>query len=205
MRKSVQQTHETLELAHFTVQEYLEALLEKDSYLTKFRLDPLNPESPRASLGYLCSKIFERPLPPTEKMFDEWLLDHPLYAFAAQATCCLWENLPSPLMSLHPYCRLLFAPQKTFNLMIYALFYLRELHQTKDTYTFHYELVCARNFQSLHIASLVQASDLCRMLLEQSCYIKLESPLGSALFIFLGDYWGDTGSEWRERIGISVI
>jgi hypothetical protein len=69
-------TSTILELAHFTVQEFLEAIIPNDTELNEFRLSPTDKLTlAKTCLNYLCLPSFNRPPVDFEKDFE----DHPFY------------------------------------------------------------------------------------------------------------------------------
>ncbi|CAN9148197.1 unnamed protein product [Alternaria alternata] len=175
-----------LELAHFTVLEFLEAIKPEDTRLAVFRLHvDCKLSLAKSCVQYLCSPAFNTPPPADECTLEAVDKEHP---FRMYATVFIrrytYDWLYDP--ELIEILKKLFEPRKTFNLVNFMLTLLEEATREFEDARAQ---VCSPEFRPLHAAALLQLSPICLWLLEQGCDVNIESPLGTPLVCNIFAYY----------------
>jgi ankyrin repeat protein len=176
----IRRAHQSLELAHFTVQEFLEAIQPEDIRLNKFRLCATDKLTlAKTCVTYLCLPSFDRP--PLGLIQN----DRGILPFSKHATEHLLEYLSDFWSNLNSFewLKRLFSPQKSYNLTYFFLsrhaFYMTgPRSQTGDKFA---NYICAHEFGTLHAAASLRMDKLCQWLIEQGCDPNQPSPLGVPL------------------------
>lgn len=184
-----------LEIAHFTVQEYLQGIDASDSTIGKFSINKDDAHNALGSvcLTYLCLPDFDRPPPATIAEREIRNQTHPFYACAVEswsiyARRC-WENENILFLS-----RRLFKPSKSYNFIAFCLEYLAsyliEEYSTENDWRQLVDNVASGDLRPLHIASTMYLPTLCRYLIEEGSDVNHASALGTPLqFAIYGKYW----------------
>jgi ankyrin repeat protein len=175
-----------LELAHFTVLEFFEAIKPEDTRLAVFRLHvDCKLSLAKSCVQYLCSPAFSIPPPADKYTLEAVDKEHP---FRMYATVFIrrytYDWLYDP--ELIEILKKLFEPRKTFNLVNFMLTLLWEATREFEDARAQ---VCSPEFRPLHAAALLQLSPICEWLLEQGCDVNLESPLGTPLVCNIFAYY----------------
>jgi ankyrin repeat protein len=178
-----------LELAHFTVQEFLEAINPNDAELNEFRLSSTDELIlAKTCLNYLCLPSFNQP--PFD--FEEDFEDHPFYH---HATICLTNYVGQVTHDddIQRYLQRLFRPPKSYNLTRLVLHYVPYLRDEAKEDEWVDEL-CSYEFSSLHAAAMFGFGTVCRWLLDEGCDINQKSALGTPLeWVVVGPYFMKSG------------
>lgn len=187
----VRKTGDSLELAHFTVQEYLQTLNTDHSYLRRFRLS-LDAKFylGKTCLSYLCLPTFTRAPQPVLDNLNSFRTEYPFHLYASIAWVDYMENLwdDPDLRSLY---RRLFDIKKTPNLLLYAAQRMRGETESRafSDYAFNnqgiLDLLSNENFQPIHVASMFGLPEVCQILIKEGCNVNLECPLGVPLSLCL--------------------
>jgi ankyrin repeat protein len=181
-----------LEIAHFTVQEYLQKVDADDPKIGKFRIDEKHA---RATLGgvcltYLCLPDFEQPPPATIQKREDRNKSYPFYEHAAKFwpgyTRHCWEDEKILCLS-----RRLFKPQKSYCFIAFFIEYVALLLEcyTLEEIRWH-ELVgkiASGGLGSLHVASMMRLPALCRYLIDEGCDVNQISAIGTPLQLTIFD------------------
>ena len=178
---------ETIELAHFTVQEFLEAIDPDDAELKDFRLSKADTLTlAMTCINYLCLPSFDRPpdSADAEDVEDHGFYDHaawvlPRYAGKFTDNSNFQERLQE-----------LFKPQKSHNLTRFVLQHMRETcecatnvlqSRMQDYSVSWFESICSHEFGSIHAAAALHFHTVCQWLSDQECDMCQVSALGSPL------------------------
>lgn len=172
-----------LEIAHFTVQEYLHKIDSDDPSIGKFKITEENAKAVLSNvcLTYLCMQHFDQVPPQTvDERIDRNKL-YPLYSHAAN----YWSNYAKVSREDKiTLClsRRLFNPKKTYNFIAFAMEHLR-LHQSTQPRETEWPkvVVGAAGFRPLHMASMMHLSILCQYLVDEGCNVNEISPYGTPL------------------------
>jgi len=178
----------TIELAHFTVQEFLEAIQPEDAELMEFRLSKTDTLTLALTcINYLCLPSFDRPAQSATAD------DVEAHGFYPHAVCFLPEYVLKFDDDSNFQGRLqkLFNPNKSHNLTRLVLQHIRiefdvnsnesqnrDYACLKDEWV---ESICSHEFGSLHAAAMFHFHKVCRWLLDQKCEVSQASALGSPL------------------------
>ena len=184
----IRRTGSRLELAHFTVQEYLQTINADGGYLGSFRLskDPKHVLA-RTCLRYLCFPIFDRPLNfETDEMLH-FESSHPFHEHASTAWSDYVKDYQDHPDIEHLY-QILFAPEKTRN---FKLFLRQVLSKEGIPCDMEMEINHEDAFRTLHAAALLAQTPICQWLLQEGCDIDHESFLESPLQIAYDGVLGD--------------
>jgi ankyrin repeat protein len=169
-------TSTILELAHFTVQEFLEAIIPNDTELNEFRLSPTDKLTlAKTCLNYLCLPSFNRPPVDFEKDFE----DHPFYDHVSRYLIIYIhrfaheENLQKRLQKL-------FRPPKSHNLTRFVLHNIQNpgIELRKEG---RFNKVCSYEFGSIHVAAMLRLGTVCQWLIDEGCDTNQKSMLGTPL------------------------
>ncbi|PVH94333.1 ankyrin [Periconia macrospinosa] len=178
----IRRVHQSLELAHFTVQEFLEAIDPEDSNLGQFRLDSVSDAVAlaRACTQYLGFPVFNRF--PSLDDDGEIILDtdHPFYKYAC-TQLTRFEGFYDPDMRLQKRLRHLFQPQKTHNFKNFMIFNFSHFIWLFNTRLDVLRRITSNDFTPLHAAAMLHLRDLCQWLISQGCDINLISYFGGPL------------------------
>ncbi|KAH7123881.1 hypothetical protein B0J11DRAFT_324253 [Dendryphion nanum] len=208
----VRRTGTHLELAHFTVYEYIQTLDTSNSFLYQFRMtsDTRMTLATRC-LRYLCSPTFDQLPPSTIDEFFSFRECYPFHAYAANA----WSN-HMHIDWAHPEfiqsCHQLFDPSKTLNFILYFCHRMmnESISQESDQINFYYSntsiMIRDNAFRPLHAAAILGLEHLCRWLVEQNCDLEARSnyrsPLelcGASLLGDLSEHGLDSDDIERQR------
>ncbi|KAH7130033.1 hypothetical protein B0J11DRAFT_482274, partial [Dendryphion nanum] len=179
----------TLQLAHFTVQEFLEAIEHDHPRLHVFRMQKADSLIlGRLTITYLCFGAFNHPPRTTEEEISELHERHPFSSQAfdllLQFLCCFEDN-NSRLLEEQ---KQLFHPVKSYNLTrcMIEYWYDKALNDADDcvdpeTMKDIVDSFCSPETGSLHAAALFHHVEMCAWLIEQGCDVNQLSPLGTPL------------------------
>ena len=165
-----------LELAHFTVQQFLETINPEDMELKEFRLSSTDTLTlARTCLNYLCLPSFDR-LPSD---CETGLEGHPFYEHVSRYLNSYIKGIAHE-ENLQEHLQKLFRPPKSYNLTRFILHHIRvmgiELAEDK-----RFDKVCSHEFGSLHAAAMLHLGTVCRWLLDKGCIVNQASALGTPL------------------------
>jgi ankyrin repeat protein len=172
----VREGHGCLELAHFTVQEFLAAIDPDDKQLNMFRVSAgTRLTLAKACVSYLCLSTFDE---PPMVLFQRDKSDYPFLTYASEFF--LEYTLPHQydddfIEQIHR----LFHPEKSYNFTLFMLERLR-LHAS---YLHEHEMVsvCSPTFSPLHGAAMLHMHEICRWLVDQKCDVNQVSHVGVPL------------------------
>ncbi|KAH7070026.1 hypothetical protein FB567DRAFT_564797 [Paraphoma chrysanthemicola] len=183
----IRRSEESLELAHFTVQEFLESISPEDGNLRQFRLSPLDKSTlAKTCVHYLCLPSFD--LPPSWPL-DDSFKDFWFYRYACLHLLRYLEDLRED-RSLFERLQQLFHPRKSYNLTGFLLQHLALLNEWSDEQNHcdplcgseqFVQQICSNEFGSLHAAAMCHLGEVCEWLIGQGCDINRTSPLGVPL------------------------
>jgi ankyrin repeat protein len=179
------------QIAHFTVQEYLQSIDPNDPKIGKFRI---TEEDAKAALGqvlltYLCMQDFGRPPPATisERVHRNKL--YPLYHYAAYR----WKDYAKGSCDNEDILRLschLFHPSKTYNFITFflelATSSILDRSLNDDEYHKLVDEVASGGFRPLHAASLMCRPDICKYLVNKGSDVNQVSAIGIPLELAIG-------------------
>ncbi|CAN9445364.1 unnamed protein product [Alternaria alternata] len=169
-------SHSRLELAHFTVQGFLEAISQNDTELNQFCLSPTDTLIlARTCLNYLSLPSFDRP--PSD--FEDDLNEHPFYQHVSKSLMT-YIHKHAYEDDLEKHLQRLFRPPKSYNLTRFALHCIWEL-DIESTENGWIDKVCSYEFTSIHVAAMLWLERVCRWLLEEGCNVNQTSALGTPL------------------------
>lgn len=171
-------SYDRLELAHFTVQEFLEAIKPEDTSMNEFRLSKTDTLTlAKTCVNYLCLPSFDR-LPSD---FENDLEDHPFYRHVSR-------NLTNYVQEakhegdMQGQLRKLFRSPKSYNLTRFILHKIAmNTHQRHEWI----DEVCSHEFGSMHAAAMLPFGTICRWLLDEGCDVNGSSALGTPLELAL--------------------
>jgi ankyrin repeat protein len=194
-----------LELAHFTVQEFLEAIDPNDMELEEFHLRSTNTLIlARTAINYLCLPSFD--YPPSH--LENGIEGHPFYKHASL-------NLQGYIYqsgneeNLREHLQRLFRPPKSYNLTRLILHRLLDMGYEVGENEWVDE-VCSYGFSSLHAAAMFNFETVCRWLIDVGCDVNQRSALGTPLeWVVVGPYLKTKRKEdftwfeglWEEDTG----
>ncbi|KAG9185957.1 hypothetical protein G6011_02513 [Alternaria panax] len=174
----VRRTGQSLELAHFTVQEFLETIKPEDTVLNEFRLSTTDTLTlAKTCVNYLYFSSFDHPPSPRYMDYPE---DHAFYGYAS-------AHLPQYVAQyaheedLQRHLQKLFDPNKSFNLTRFIIQHVRSRPDNWYTLRNRLDKVCSHEFGSLHAAAMLHFGNVCRWLVEQGCDVNQKSALGVPL------------------------
>ncbi|KAH7361209.1 hypothetical protein BKA66DRAFT_536672 [Pyrenochaeta sp. MPI-SDFR-AT-0127] len=187
----VRKTGVHLELAHFTVQEYLLNLTSDHGHLGQFRLaKDSKAVFAKTCLSYLCLPAFNQPLEPVLGDILSFRDQFPFHAHASIAWAGYMDNSWDNAELSQLYHRL-FDPKKTQNFILCTFQRIVGVGMTNEnklTRNSHYSipaLVCDEEFQPLHAAAIFGLTEVCQWLVQQGCDVNVASPLGVPLQLCL--------------------
>ncbi|KAF2686819.1 ankyrin [Lentithecium fluviatile CBS 122367] len=181
----------SLELAHFTVLQFLEAIDMTNDRLSKFCLTPNDKlKLVRTGVRYLCFSSFDQTPPTTLAAFWKQRKAHKFHGYIARYLRYYldsdWDDA-----ELLEHLQSLFDPKKTFNFTYFMLQYLCEYRVTQlssrsrkfDRNEFDHiiGLVCSQDFTPLHAAGMLHLDKVCQWLLNRGCDVNQVSPAGTPL------------------------
>jgi ankyrin repeat protein len=198
----VRMAHGSLELAHFTVQEFLEAIRSDDERLKVFRLTTADRLIlTKTCISYLCLPDFDQP-PLT--LFHADAKEHKFFRYASAYISGYLDTYADDL-SLFARMQELFHPGKSYQFTYFMLEYAHHNCKNLESTTL-IDGVCSHSFSTLHGAAMLRMKQLCQWLLEQGCDVNQDSVFGSPLECAV---WGNDvvagvtswGSEWPRLQG----
>lgn len=168
-----------LELAHFTVQEYLEAIPPEDPRVGYFHMSL----GDRAILAKTCIAYLS--LPSFDKistlLFSQ---EANIYRFHKHAA----KYLPRYISGLSgdseilDRLKTLFSPEKSYNFTLFILEHLKaNNHLDSDKMNRLLKGVCSNDYQPLHAAAMMHIKKICEWLIGKGCDVNRSSPLGTPL------------------------
>lgn len=176
-----------LELAHFTVQEYLQTVTVEHEHLGQFRLSlDAKKMCAKTCLSYLCLPVFNQ---PPGRILDDITTFREQYPFHVHASIA-WNNYMENLWTdseLRQLYRRLFDPKKTQNFVLYTAqhFWVRGVPKafdmSADVRSDIQDDVFGDKFRPLHVAAMFGLTEVCQWLVHQGCDVNLASPLGVPL------------------------
>jgi len=177
-----------IELAHFTVQEFLEAIHPDDTELKDFRLSKADTLTlAMTCINYLCLPSFDRP-PDSADAAD--VEDHVFY-FHAAWSLPRYARTFTDNSNFQERLQQLFKPKKSHNLTRFVLQHIRnafEINLNEQSNRDHaclkdgwVESICSHEFGTLHAAAMFHFHQVCQWLLDQKCEVSQASALGSPL------------------------
>ncbi|KAB2104390.1 hypothetical protein AG0111_0g7901 [Alternaria gaisen] len=171
-----------LELAHFTVQEFLEAINPNDTELNEFRLSSTDTLTLAGTcLNYLCLPSFDRP--PSSIQND--LGSHPFYGHVS-LYLFNYVDLHTHEEDLQKRLQKLFRQPKSYNLTRFVLHHLMHFPRMLYVYDDWIDGVCSNTFGSIHAAAMLRFERVCRWLNEGGCDVNQSSALGTPLELAVG-------------------
>jgi ankyrin repeat protein len=187
VRKSANSNY--LELAHFTVQEFL-TNIESNSPFSIYsqRKDEVQPLLARTCLTYLLMDAFQHDVVEGTEKWEEQLVRHPLRAHAAlywiEYAEYSWEN--DEILAL---ARQLFHPFKTLCFLSWARDYFfvsrwKYLDSEKDRQLALDEatiLIFDGSVTPIHLLAAIGLPSLCQWLLDSDCEVNQPSAIGTPL------------------------
>jgi ankyrin repeat protein len=199
----IRKRHDFFELAHFSVQEYLEKIGDVNLIDYQYHTNP-RLHLAKACLRFLCLSDFDRPPPVTAEEMEEVISQH---AFLESATMTWLDYAGSNLehVGLYGQIQCLFQPKRSYNFMIYAVVMLRGLHEEcydcfEDQANFStdlqktIEMATSGDFGPLHVAALLGLPEICEWLLAEGYDVNQGSPFGSPIECSV---FGPFCSVWR--------
>lgn len=172
------------ELAHFTVQEFLEAIEPKDEKLNMFRLcntDRLTLA--RTCIAYLCLPIFNQ---HPAKRSSHWDVGHPFHTYASIYILDYFRpHYTDP--GLVEWMQRLFMPENSLNLTSFMLKHVRgeqyldgneDIDEHSDTV---FDSICHNDFGSLHTAAMLHIPTICQWLISSDWDVNQFSPAGTPI------------------------
>ncbi|KAE8862439.1 hypothetical protein PTNB29_05001 [Pyrenophora teres f. teres] len=204
--RRIYRPYEALELAHFTVLEFLEAIRPDDEHLKQFRLCGDNKVLlAKTCLTYLCLPSFNRFSSLARNGFEG-------YVFFDYATQHLLEYITGfeDNPDLHERLQQLFQPQKTANLINFMYqhicSYFGAFTPKDDKWI---DQICSKEFTPLHAAAMLHLGSICAWLIEQGGDVNQRSAVGVPLECALlgkacfysreNDTWGFTDNSHGNR------
>ena len=179
----VRRARGSLELAHFTVQEFLEAIKPNDERLSEFRLDAADKLTlAKICVTYLCLPSFDQ---PPLILFNNGFKDIAFYNYASRHLLeyveLFWDD-----EDLHERLQKLFKPPKSYNLTHFVLqhLHLRICRGTVCPPGADHEwikAICSYGFKSTHAAAMLHLGKICQWLIDQGCDVNQKSELGVPL------------------------
>ncbi|KAI0616794.1 ankyrin [Pyrenophora tritici-repentis] len=173
---------ESLELAHFTVLEFLEAIRPDDEHLKEFRLcgdDKILLA--KTCLTYLCLPSFNRFSSLAMNGFEGYVFFEYATQHLLEYTTGVEDN-----PAVHERMQQLFHPQKTANLINFMYQHIRSyfgVFTPKDDKWI--DTICSREYTTLYAAATLHCGSICAWLIEQGGKINQRSvvsvPLECAL------------------------
>jgi ankyrin repeat protein len=187
---------ETFELAHFTVQEYLEKMGDVNLLDYQYSSNPALHLA-QTCLTYLCFSDFDKPPPATVNDIDTRNTQHPFLEHATK----FWLTYAAGYLDnfeLYGQIQHLFQPKRSYNFISYAvsLFFFTSEYFTGRTEAFQQaiEMATAGDFGPLHVAALLGLKELCEWLLAEGYDVNQSSPIGTPIDCCI---FGLEHSVWR--------
>ncbi|KAF1851654.1 ankyrin, partial [Cucurbitaria berberidis CBS 394.84] len=185
----IRKTGAYLELAHFTVQEYLGALPTDHSKLSQFRLvHGSKALLAKTCLSYLCLPDFNIPPKPILGDIVSFTDKFPFHTHASNAWSRYMDNSWSDI-GLRPLYRRLFDPEKTPNFVLCTVQRLLGegvvrgqgtlIQAAVDSYII--QDVFNKDFRPLHAAAMFGLKEVCQWLVNQGCDLDMPSSWGPPL------------------------
>jgi ankyrin repeat protein len=192
------------ELAHFSVQEYLEKIGDVNLIDYQYHTNP-RLHLAKACLRFLCLSDFDRPPPVTVDEMEEIA---PQHSFLKSATMTWLKYADSHLEDVGLYAQIqcLFQPKRSYNFLIYAVVMLYGLLEQyydswEDEAEFHtdlqktIEMATSGDFGPLHVAASLGLTEICEWLLAEGCDVNQGSPFGLPIECSV---FGSFFSVWRH-------
>ena len=201
------QPFESLELAHFTVLEFLEAIKPDDAQLNQFRLCEGDRISlAKTSLTYLCLPSFNRLSLATS---PDGLEDHAFFSYVSKHLLKYLDRFEND-ENVHERLQELFDTRKTANFTNFMLQHIRsDLNETRQKDEKWIDHVCSHEFTTLHAAAMLHMAKICAWLIEQTGDMNQRSMLGvplecavfgkAVLFSETVDLWYHSRHLWKKR------
>lgn len=202
VRRSTQ-PYDSLELAHFTVQEFLEAIKPDDGQLSRFRLckgDRITLA--KTCVTYLCLPLFNR---PSLTLFLDGFEGHTFFHHASPNLLEYLNGFEDD-DDIHERLQELFDPQKSANLTNFMLQHLHvqrsgdavELPDADEKWV---NQICSHEFTTLHAAAMLHLRRMCAWLIEQGGDMNQGSTLGVPLecaIYGIRYVFSETDESWLE-------
>lgn len=180
-----------IELAHFTVQEYLQSLDTEHEHLKHFRLSNTAPRSlAKTCLIYLCLPAFTS----HAFLFEDVMIFRKEYPFYAHASNCwtdymtdFWADPDPELRRLYHY---LFTNDSHFRLfMLHRLIGQRDTEGLVEDRSSHQDvldIIDDERFEPLHAAAMLGLPEICRHLtINEGIDVDLNCSIGVPLQLCL--------------------
>ncbi|KAF2113185.1 hypothetical protein BDV96DRAFT_601378 [Lophiotrema nucula] len=181
-----------LEIAHFTVKEYIASIDPNEEKIGVFSIDEARtrPILGRVCLAYLCMEDFNGPPPSSIEEFLAPEEAHSLYYHAANN----WVDYLEDSLEedqLFALAKRLFDPRKTYNFIRFCVSRcMRDyIVEDEDAYGRLVDIISSRNFQPLHIAADLHLRRICEFLLDEGCDVNQTSSLGTPLEFAIYKGW----------------
>jgi ankyrin repeat protein len=166
-----------LELAHFTVQEFLEAIKPDDERLSLFRISTADKLIlAKACVSYLCLRTFDQ---PPVMLFNRDKNNYPFYIYASG---CLpvYASLHQDDIGFFEQIQELFDPEKSYNFTLFMLEHLDECSAASLSGD-QIDIICSPAFGPLHAAAMLHMHKVCKWLVDKKCDVNKISPFGVPL------------------------
>ena len=179
---------QTIELAHFTVQEFLEAIQPDDAQLKDFRLSKADTLTlAMTCINYLCLPSFDCPVHSAAASDVE---GHGFYGYANWVLPIYVKEFADN-SDFRVHLRKLFKPNKSHNLTRFVVQRIRARFNLISNEPLNdddgclkegwVESICSHEFSSLHAAAMFHFDTVCQWLLDQQWDASQASALGSPL------------------------
>ncbi|PSN71685.1 hypothetical protein BS50DRAFT_234023 [Corynespora cassiicola Philippines] len=210
------------EIAHFTVQEYLEKIDINDPEIGNFRIvkDAAEAIINRVFLSYICSPQFDRKPPITLDERKKRNKKFPLYSnfvhgiindgsrsLEDEVAQQFWFTLFNPLKT---YNFIDFVLEQSFDII---LGYAQDEYQQADENFWEIitKTVLSGNFRPLHAAAMMHLPKICKYLVNQGCDVNHLSSLGTPLqfaaygeLLFISPSFSDAFFDVREGLSETI-
>jgi ankyrin repeat protein len=206
-------TDDYLELAHFTVQEFL-SQIKPDSPFSPYAQRPkeIQPLLARISLTYVIMDAFQHDVVET---LAGWKQQQAMYPFRAHAvrfwveyTQHSWEDNDLLVLAqqlFHPSKSLCFLSWARDYLYVCSEEYMSSGNDSQEAFSEVTKLICEGGVTPLHMAAALGSPGLCRWLLYSGCQVNQTSTLGTPLHCSLVGIEGFLDAlnytAWLETLG----
>ena len=199
-----------LEIAHFTVQKYLQNIDAGDLKIGIFKINEMkaNAALAGACLTYLCLPDFDKHPPATLQESDAQNGLYPIFQHAARswvdyAIRNSWQDEKVLCLS-----RRLFTPKKTYNFIAFCLEYVVYSPDGSTTpessWRGFVDKIASGGLRPLHIASMMHLSTMCQYLIDEGSDVNQESGLGTPLKFAINDdftlFWPKSDNIPRYKV-----
>jgi ankyrin repeat protein len=172
----IRKAHGCLELAHFTVQEFLEAIQPGDERLSMFQISSVDRIIlAKACVSYLCLRTFDQ---PPLVLFERDDNEYPFYRYASRYFVDYTASYQDDL-DFFEQIQELFDPKKSYNFTFLILEHLDSYASSLSDYW--KDSVCSQTFGPLHAAAMLHMHKICQWLIDQNCEVNKVSNFGMPL------------------------